>query len=541
MPAPVPVAEPLAGTVHAYGIRRARAVAAIARRRRRDGRSLPTPGDGGRWALVAAVVGLSGVLATQAAILLQPGYLPGRMTVLYLTMLWWVTGTAGAAWLIRAAPRRLAVGLLLAGTVAIHAVALTHGPQLSDDLYRYIWDGRVQAAGIDPYRYGPLAPELAHLRDDWLFPDPAGCAAIHRGPHCIRLNYPDAHTIYPPVAQAYFTAVHVLPGPPREHRMQLYASLASLGLVILMMRVLAAQGRDPRYAAFYALSPLAGLETGSDAHVDVLAALLALSGIAALRSRRHAGSAAAGRTGTAGESGVATEPTRRRASLAGALLGAAVAVKLYPALLLPAAARRRPITLVGTAVTVMGLSYLPHVLAVGTGALGFLPQYLKVEGYAQGGRFLLLSMFGIHGATAKAVAVSLLAVVAVVVLRSDPRRIPVERAGLWLVGAAFLVATPVQPWYGILLATLAVVAGRLEWLAVAAAVHPVYVSLFTGPPGDARTLQVSSYAVAGLVVVTAAVLRRRGRTRSRHPGACRRPRRKNSTASVTEVTLSQVR
>ncbi len=114
---------------------------------------------------------------------------------------------------------------MLAGILAVHTVAATGPPQLSDDLYRYAWDGRVQAAGIGPYRYGPLDPHLAGLRDRWLFPDAAGCAAIERGPHCIRLNYPRAHTIYPPVAQAYFTAVHYLPGPPREHKLQLYGSL----------------------------------------------------------------------------------------------------------------------------------------------------------------------------------------------------------------------------------------------------------------------------------------------------------------------------
>ncbi len=475
-------------------------------------------------ALVTAAVGLLGLLAVQTAILRQPGYLPGRASVLYLTMLWWVLGVITAALLLHAAPRRLAVGLLLAGTVSIHAVALTHGPQLSDDLYRYVWDGRVQAAGIDPYHYGPLDPALAHLRDHWLFPDPAGCAAIGRGPGCIRLNYPRAHTVYPPVAQAYFTMVHFLPGPPGEHKTQFYASLASLALVGLMMTMLVARGRDPRHAGFYALSPLAGLEIGSDAHVDVLAALLALGGIALLTSRRRPRSASTTRTGGAGGAGTASEtvaagetdaagetPTRRRAWVAGMLLAAAVAVKLYPALLLPAAARRRPVTLIGATVTVVGLSYLPHVLAVGPAALGFLPEYLNVEGYGRGSRFLLLTALGLDGAVAKAVAVSVLAMVTVAVLRCDPRRVPLERAALWLVGAAFLIATPVQPWYGILLVALAVLAGRLEWLAVAAAGHPVYVSLFTDLPGDARTLRILSYAVAALVVLIAALLRRRQR------------------------------
>ncbi|SBW18018.1 putative membrane protein [Candidatus Protofrankia californiensis] len=104
---------------------------------------------------------------------------------------------------------------------------------------------------------------------------------------------------------------------------------------------------------------------------------------------------------------------------------------------------------------------------------------------------------------------SVLAAVTAAVMRSEPSRVPVERAALWLVGAAFLVATPVQPWYGILLVALAILAGRLEWLAVAAAGHPVYVSLFTDLPGDARTLRVSSYTVAALVVLIATLLRRR--------------------------------
>ncbi|WP_261556211.1 glycosyltransferase 87 family protein [Frankia tisae] len=452
-------------------------------------------------AVVGAGIGLAGVLATQVAVRAMPGYLPSRAGVLPGVLLWWVLGATTAALLVRSANRRAAAGLLLAGILAVHTVAATGPPQLSDDLYRYAWDGRVQAAGIDPYRYGPLDPHLAGLRDRWLFPDAAGCAAIERGPHCIRLNYPRAHTIYPPVAQAYFTAVHYLPGPPREHKLQLYGSLLSLALTGLLMRMLIARGRDPRYAAFYALSPLAGLEIGSDAHVDVLGALLALAGLAVLTRRRlHPPPVPL----------ESVPPSRRRAAAAGALLGAAVAVKLYPALLLPAAARRRPVALVGAALGVVGLAYLPHLLAVGTGVLGFLPQYLDAEGYGQGARFLLLvGVLHLGGAAAKAVAVAVLAAVTVAVWRTDPDRVPPERAALWTVGAAFLVATPVQPWYGVLLAALAVVAGRLEWLAVAAAAYPVYVSLFTDLPGDAWTLRVASYSIAAVVVLAVTGLRRR--------------------------------
>jgi len=485
----------------------------------------------GRWrprtaALLGAVGGLAGLFLIQQAVLRQPGYLVSRPALLYLAALWWALGLVTAALMVLAAPRRLALGMLLAGIVAIHATALTHGPRLSDDLYRYAWDGKVQAAGIDPYRYGPLDPELTRVRDDWLFPDSAGCAADHPQPRCTRLNYPRAHTIYPPVAQVYFTAVHFLPGPPREHKLQLYASLTSLALVGLLMRMLAARGRDPRHAAFYALTPLAGIDVASDAHVDVLGALFVLGGIAALTPRvtsrtvsRAVSRAVSRWAGVARlahpsrrllPAGPPAQPSRRRTSLAGALLGAAVAVKLYPVLLFPAVCRRgryRPVGLVGAACAVVGLAYLPHLLAVGTGVVGFLPQYLNVEGYDQGSRFLLLAGLGLQGTAAKAVAVGVLAAVTAAVLRCDPDRVPAERAALWLVGAAFLMATPAQPWYGILLAVLAILAGRLEWLTVAAAAYPLYISLFTDVPGDAWTLRVASYAVAAVVVLTAALVR----------------------------------
>jgi hypothetical protein len=478
--------------------------------------------------MAGAAAGVTGLLVVQWTILQLPGYLVSRPVLLYLTLLWWTLGFGTAGLLVVAAPRRLAVGLLLGASVAIQAVALTHGPRMSDDLYRYAWDGRVQAAGVDPYRYGPLAPELTRLRDSWLFPDSAGCTAAHPLPHCTRLNYPLAHTIYPPVAEAYFTVVHVLPGPPREHKLQLYASLLSLGLVGLLMRTLAARGRDPRHAAFYALSPLAGIDAGSDAHVDVLGALLAAGALCVLAAHGRA-------------------VTRRRAALAGALLGAAVAVKLYPALLLPAAARRRPATVVLSAGAVVGLAYLPHVLAVGTGVLGFLPQYLQVEGYDHGSRFLLLAGLGLTGSAAKAVAAGVLGAVTVAVLRTDPDRVPVERAALWLVGAAFLVATPAQPWYGCLLAVLAVLAARPEWLAVPAAAYALYVSLFTTVPGDGWTFRVTAFAIAALVIAVTALARARrsgrGPLRSRRPqdpGSPGRPWMARRTRSVSASRSSRV-
>ena len=91
------------------------------------------------------------------------------------------------------ADQRGALIVILVGAVAMRLALLFVEPYLSTDIYRYVWDGRVQAAGINPYRYVPSAPELAHLRDAAIFPN------INRADYAV--------TIYPPTAQAIFLAV----------------------------------------------------------------------------------------------------------------------------------------------------------------------------------------------------------------------------------------------------------------------------------------------------------------------------------------------
>ena len=102
-----------------------------------------------------------------------------------------------AAWLIIQRPdevgtaRRALVCILLVG-VAMRLIVIA-APPVSSDVYRYIWDGRVQAAGINPYRYVPADEALRDLRDDVIYP---------------KINRADyAPTIYPPAAQIVFLAV----------------------------------------------------------------------------------------------------------------------------------------------------------------------------------------------------------------------------------------------------------------------------------------------------------------------------------------------
>ncbi|HET6852400.1 MAG TPA: hypothetical protein VFH46_08745, partial [Pyrinomonadaceae bacterium] len=97
----------------------------------------------------------------------------------------------GAVWLIlRTTDSRplLLLGLIFAALFRLSIIF--YAPYLSDDIYRYVWDGRVQSAGINPYRYIPADESLAELRDPKIYP---------------KINRRDyARTIYPPVAEVSF-------------------------------------------------------------------------------------------------------------------------------------------------------------------------------------------------------------------------------------------------------------------------------------------------------------------------------------------------
>jgi hypothetical protein len=193
---------------------------------------------------VLAGAALSVVLS--ATVAAGPPILARRWSLLALIGLW------SLAWLVVVAaafrlPRRTALGLVLATALALRLAALAGPPTTSDDLYRYSWDGRVQAAGIDPYAHSPAAGSVAGLREGWLWPDPAGCAALYRPVGCTRINRPAARTIYPPVAEAWFAAVYRIAGIGAHHKAWQVAGLATdLGVVGLLVLALRRWRRDPR-------------------------------------------------------------------------------------------------------------------------------------------------------------------------------------------------------------------------------------------------------------------------------------------------------
>ena len=117
---------------------------------------------------VAGIVLFLAALTGLILLIARPSLNPARVLPIALVAGAWIAFGC-AAWLLRKVTVKLAVGLILAAGIAVQAVALAGPPQNSSDLYRYIWDGRVQAAGIDPYLYPPADLGVAKLRNDFLW------------------------------------------------------------------------------------------------------------------------------------------------------------------------------------------------------------------------------------------------------------------------------------------------------------------------------------------------------------------------------------
>ena len=166
---------------------------------------------------------------------------------------------AAAAWLVlrgASLPLRWVLGI----AIGLRLLLLVPPVVLSEDVYRYLWDGKVLASGTNPYAYAPADPRLAPLREPW------------HG----RLNHPEIRTIYPPQAELLFAVVHWLT-PWR-----VLIALADLAAIVLLRR----------HGLAYATFPLLLFEGTWSGHVDALAA--ALVAVAMLRDSGVAAGIAAG-------------------------------------------------------------------------------------------------------------------------------------------------------------------------------------------------------------------------------------------------------
>ena len=402
---------------------------------------------------------------------------------------------------IRSVPVRPAIAIILIGSALIGGAAMAGPPNTSTDSARYAWDGIVQNAGISPYRYVPVDDALGTLRPDWLFPTPLENAdGTHRCldpradptsslpsgvPLCSALNRPKVPTIYPAAAEIFFAGVRLITGPAAEYwPLQLTGLVMSLAITAMLIVALRRRNLDPRWAALWGWSPIVATEAVTNSHIDILGTLLVL--VATLLVSRG---------------------LRFRGGIA---LGAAIAVKLIPVIAAPALLRRQPGKVIATSIVTFALLYIPYLITTGIAVLGYLPGYLSEEGYNDGSRFTLLTLFVPTTASLAVAAVLLLITAVLVWWKSNPDAPWLGQ--LVMIGTTLLIVSPRYPWYALLLVPFIALSGRWEWFAV-----PLALTVRLLIPNH----MVSQVAIAiAIVVIVALALHRtgpEGRARLRHP------------------------
>ena len=334
------------------------------------------------------------------------------------------------------------LALVLGFAVLLRLPVLIAPPFLSTDLYRYVWDGHVQNAGINPYLHIPDDPALTDLR----LPDIS--------PHIGRREY--ARTIYPPAAQVLFAAVARI--SPTALAMKLAMALAEAvtwTVVIVLLRQAALPASRVLILAWH---PVAVWDFSGNGHVD--AAAMAAIALAMLLHAAH----------------------RRTAT--GVLLAVATLIKFPPLALAPALWRPRRWPhldwRVPAAALVTVVALYACYLGAGWGVLGFLPGYGDEEGFRSGLGFwplavvhLLVPLPPNAGHFYLAACAALLAALAlrVAYARDDPTHPIVQLAknGAILATAATFAISPHYPWYYVWLALPVCLSPHASviWLSVA--------------------------------------------------------------------------
>lgn len=212
----------------------------------------------GMIALSAAVTGLGPLQARVPLFLL----LNSALFACYVAAITRLRRPAGTA--------RSALIVIVSVAILCRVILLAGPPSLSDDVFRYSWDGRVQQAGIDPYRYPPNHPALDVLRT----------------PEDAAINHPALETIYPPLAQWVFrTAAAVAPTVFAQKAAFTLFDLATIGAVIALLR---RRDRHPAWCLIYAWNPLVLIEFAHSGHLDSLAICWLIVALWALADQRPA-------------------------------------------------------------------------------------------------------------------------------------------------------------------------------------------------------------------------------------------------------------
>jgi alpha-1,6-mannosyltransferase len=365
-------------------------------------------------------------------------------------------------------PNRVIIfGLALAAVW--HLIFLVQPPGSDDDIHRYVWDGRVQRFGCNPYILVPSDPALASLH-----------TAETR-----TLNNPDVPSPYPAGAQVFFRAVTTI----HESTFSLKAAfvLCDVAIVFVLLGLLRRTGQGAHWVLAFAWHPLLATEVAGSGHIDIVGVLLLLVSAAALG--RH---------------------WRTVAAVAFAL---AVAVKFLPIVLLPLYWKRVRIRDGALAAVVVGLLYVPFLNhgRIPIGSLGT---------YVQSFRFNDPVFATLERVTAPQIAAGL-AVFAGILTAIWMRRRSAEwssGAFAWPMAASLFCAPVVYPWYFLSLLPFLRSASTVPIIIWTVSIIPTYYVWYLRTLG--RPWLVPGWIMLleyGSVAIAATILALRGATRSDAP------------------------
>jgi len=316
---------------------------------------------------------------------------------------------------------------------------------LSSDIYRYIWDGKVQVAGkINPYLYPPVDKHLAPLRDQEIYP---------------YINRKEARTVYPAGAQILFRTLYQagLNSPAALKAAALGAEALTLLLLFLILKE---RGLPQNWIVIYAWNPLIIYELFYSGHLESFM-LPPLIGFVYLF-------------------------LRGRLRTAGALLGLAASIKLLPVLLLVVVPPGKRLKIVFPFLVVFASTYIPYIEA-GKKVLGFLPSYFSDPyeifnpGLLQIVLLRVAEFFSLPSSSIRFVLFfSFLAFLILFIRRTEERTDDlVRKCYIVISGYILLIYPALHPWYVSVLIPFLCVIPSWAWLYLSLVLPLSYLKYLT--------------------------------------------------------------
>lgn len=361
-------------------------------------------------------------------------------------------------------PNRVIIfGLALAALW--HVLFLRRPSGLDDHIHRYLWDGRLQRLGYNPYILVPSDPALGGLHT----------------PETRTLNNPELPSPYPAGAQFFFRAVTAI--HESTFALKLAFVVCDLAIVLVLLDVLYWSRVGEHWILAYAWHPLLATEVAGSGHIDIVGALLLLISAAALG--------------------------RRWRAVAAVAFGLAVAVKLLPIVLLPLYWRRVRVRDGALAAVVVGLLYIPF-LKHGRIPIGSLGAYVQSFRFNDPVFATLERMAAPQVVAGLAVLVGFLTAVW---LRSKSPAWSADTFA-WPMAASLLCAPVIYPWYVLWLLPFLRSASTLPIVIWRVSIIPTYyvwhLRTLGRPwlvPGWVMLLEYGSVAIAAAIIALRRITR----------------------------------